>query len=153
MRKSLLVAMVVGVLGALAIAVAGGAATTSRTRTVSFTGTVTGAQINANQSAFKYHDSYWGNGAGVQTTTLNGLNGTDKNVVYYGNGVARATDTFTIGAPDANGNAPVTGKGHDGGGTGRFKGVTSTFTITGTVNVNSGQFKATLKGRYTIPVR
>jgi type II secretory pathway pseudopilin PulG len=149
MRRSLLVVAIAGSVGAGVISAATGA--TPRTRTVSFTGTALGSQISATLSAFKYHDSVFGNGAGVQTTTLKGNTGTDKTVVYYGDAIARSTDTLKIGAADAKGVVPITGKGSDKGGSGRFKGVTSTYTYSGTLDLNTGVFKVTLKGKYKIP--
>lgn len=148
MRRMLLVVLGIGTAGALVASAATGA---TRYRTVSYTGTVVGSQISATQAAFKYHDSVYGDGAGVQTTTLNGNAGSDKEVVYYGKGSAKAVDTFTLGTPDANGIVPITGKGKDIGGTGRLKGVTSTFTFSGTIDSNTGVFKVTLKGTYKIP--
>lgn len=149
MRKSLQVVSVTGILAAMALSSASGA--TPRTKTVSFVGTAHGNQISATESAFKYHDSVFGDGAGVQTTKLDGLNGTDKTKTYYGNGLAKSTDTFTIGTANADGIASITGTGHDTGGTGSAKGLTSSYTITGTFDTKSGMFQVTLKGKYKIP--
>jgi hypothetical protein len=149
MRRSRLVVPVASIVAAAAITAAAGAA--SHARTVSFVGTAHGNQISATQSAFKYHDSVFGNGAGVQTTKLNGAAGTDKTTVYYGNGTSKATDSFTIGTPDANGIATITGTGQDIGGTGRSRGVRSHYTITGTFDSKNGMFQVTLRGKYTIP--
>ena len=152
MRKSLvsLGALVAGTSLVLVLALGPGAGAKSP-RTIKFTGVATGGQIGGNQEAFKYHDSYFGDGAGVQTSKINGLNGSDATTTYYGNGSAKSVDTFKLGAPDANGIATITGSGKDVSGTGRAKGLKSTFTFTGTLNTKTLTFKVTLKGTYTLP--
>ena len=115
---------------------------------VRFTSKVIGAGISTNQAAYRIHDSHFGNGAGVQTVKVTGTHGTDSEITYYGNATARTKGTFTLGTPDANGIAALSGSGHDTGGTGKAKGLRSTYTYTGTVNTKSGVFKVTLKGTY-----
>src|SRR5436190_9561576 len=102
-------------------------------RTIKFTNTAQGASLSATKAAFADHDSVFGNGAGVQVVKLNsdGSSGSDTTTVYYGSGTATSKDTFTIGQPDAKGVAPLTGKGNDVKGTGRFKGLRSSYTFTG----------------------
>jgi hypothetical protein len=114
-----------------------------------FTTTIVGAAISNTQSAYKAHDSVFGNGAGVQTIKPSGSGGTDSEITYYGNASAKSKGTFKIGAPDANGNAPVTGSGHDVSGTGKAKGLKSSYTYTGTYNAKTGMFKVKLTGTYT----
>ena len=118
-------------------------------RQVHFTSKVVGNGISANQAAYKIHDSHFGNGAGVQTVKMKGSGGTDTEITYYGNATARSKGTFTVGTPDANGIATLTGSGHDVGGTGRAAGLKSTYTYTGTFNTNTGVFHVTLTGTYT----
>jgi hypothetical protein len=118
-------------------------------RHVHFTNTVVGAAISANQSAYKVHDSVFGNGAGVQTVKVSGAGGTDSEITYYRNASAKSKGKFKIGTPDANGIAPLTGSGHDISGTGKAKGVKSTYTYTGTYNTKTGVFKVKLSGTYT----
>jgi hypothetical protein len=118
---------------------------------VHFTAKVVGAQISATQATYKIHDSLFGNGAGVQTVKLNatGTGGTDTETTYYGNATAKSRGTFTLGAPDANGILTVTGSGHDVSGTGRAKGLTSTYTYAGTINSKTLVLTVTLRGTYT----
>ncbi len=118
-------------------------------RHVHFTSTTIGAAISGTESTFKLHDSVFGNGAGVQTIKLSGAGGTDSEITYYGNASAKSTGTFKIGTPDANGIAPLTGSGHDFSGTGKAKGLKSTYTYTGTYNTKSTVFKVKLTGTYT----
>ena len=118
-------------------------------RHVHFTDTVVGAAISATQSAYKAHDSVFGSGAGVQTVKVSSAGGTDSEITYYGNASANSKGTFKIGTPDANGIAPLTGSGHDVSGTGKAKGLTSTYTYTGTYNTKTGAFKVKLTGTYT----
>jgi hypothetical protein len=144
MRKALTAMLAIG---ALVIPVAASAA--GKQRHVHFTAQVVGAGVSATQSAYKIHDSHFGNGAGVQTVTTTASGGTDSEITYYGDATARSTGTFTVGTPDANGIAPVTGSGHDVGGTGKAKGLKSTYTYSGTLNTKTGVFEITLTGTYT----
>jgi hypothetical protein len=118
---------------------------------VHFTSHVVGASISATQATFKLHDSVFGNGAGVQTVKVNaaGTGGADTETTYYGNGTAKSKGTFKLGAPDANGILPVTGSGHDISGTGKAKGLRSSYTFTGTINSMTSVITVTLKGTYT----
>ncbi len=120
-------------------------------RHVHFTSEVVGASISANQATFKLHDSVFGNGAGVQTVKVSasGAGGTDTETTYYGNGAAKSKGTFTVGTPDANGIAKLTGSGRDVSGTGVAKGLKSTYTYSGTINTKTSVFRVTLKGTYT----
>jgi hypothetical protein len=143
MRRGLIAMVAIAALSFPVVASAAGK------RHVHFTSTVVGAAIGGTQSAYKVHDSVFGNGAGVQTVKLSGAGGTDREVTYYGNAIAKSKGTFKIGAPDANGIAPLTGSGHDIGGTGKAKGLTSAYTYTGTYNTKTSVFKVKLKGTYT----
>lgn len=128
------------------------AASAAGKKHIHFTTKVVGAQINATQAAFKGHDSVFGNGAGVQTIKLNsaGSGGTDSEITYYGNATAKSKGTFTLGTPDANGIGKLTGSGHDTGGTGKAKGLKSTYKFSGTFNTKTFVFSVTLKGIYTL---
>jgi hypothetical protein len=120
-------------------------------RHVHFTSKVVGAAISATQSTYKLHDSVFGNGAGVQTIKLNATatGGTDTETTYYGNASAKSKGTFKLGAPDANGILTVTGSGRDISGTGKAKGLRSTYTFSGTIDSKTSVIKVTLKGTYT----
>ena len=144
MRKAIVVALAIGGLGALP------AEPAAAKKAVRFTDKLIGAQISATQAAFKLHDSYFGDGAGVQTAKLNAAltAGTDVTTTYYGNASATSKDAFTIGKPNAQGVATLTGSGHDVRGTGRAKGLTSTYTFTGTVNFKTFVYSVTLTGTY-----
>jgi hypothetical protein len=144
MRKTLLAIVAVAGLSVPVVALA------ARKRHIHFTTKIVGAQISATQAVYKAHDSHFGNGAGVQTVKLTGLDGTDKEITYYGNAAARSKGTFKLGTPDAKGNATLTGSGHDVGGTGTAKRLRSTYTYRGTFNLNTGIFNVTLTGTYTL---
>jgi hypothetical protein len=136
------------------------AASAGRKRHIHFTSTVVGNSISSTQAVFKLHDSYFGNGAGSQHVEITGvehngphifaINGTDTEITYYGNATAKSTGTYRIGAADANGVATLTGSGHDVRGTGRARGLRSSYTYSGTINMNTGLFKVTLTGTYTL---
>lgn len=144
MRRALLAIGTIAVLSVPVIASAAG------NRQVRFTTKVSGAAISANQSAYKVHDSQFGDGAGVQTITVKGSGGTDSEITYYGNATARSKGTFRIGTPGANGVASLSGSGRDVSGTGKAKGLKSTYTYSGTYNTKTSVFHVTLTGTYTL---
>jgi hypothetical protein len=113
-----------------------------------FTEHITGAAISTTQSVFKVHDSVAGNGAGTQIVTLNSTatGGTDQEKTYYGDATATSHGTFTLGAPNVQGVATLTGSGHDTSGTGKLKRRQSSYTYTGTYNVKTTVYSVTLKG-------
>ena len=118
-------------------------------RHVRFTSTIAGSGISNAESAFKVHDSVFGNGAGVQIIKVKGAVLSDSEIIYYGNASAKSKGTFKLGTPDANGIAALTGSGHDIGGTGKAKGLSSTYTYTGTYNTKTTRFTVKLTGTYT----
>lgn len=148
MRRVIIVGMLV--VTGVALAVPGQAAAK---KTVHFTATVTGAAISpvaavTAEYVFKVHDSVFGDGAGVQT--VHGLlSGTDVIKVYYGDATTTAKDTYSIGAPNAQLVAPLTGSGHNISGTGKLKHIKSTFTFSGTINLMTGLYTITLTGTET----
>jgi hypothetical protein len=144
MRRALLA--IIGVVG-LSIPVVASAA---GRRHIHFRSKVVGAGISASQSAFKVHDSHFGNGAGVQNVKVTGSTGTDTEITYYGNATAKSKGTFKLGTPNASGIATLTGSGHDISGTGKAAGLKSTYTFTGTFDTKSGIFNVTLTGTYTL---
>ena len=143
MRSALLAIIAIAGLSVPVIASAAGK------RHVHFTTKVVGAEISADQSAYKIHDSHFGNGAGVQTVKVKGSGGSDTEISYYRNATTRSKGTFTLGTPDANGIATLTGSGEDVSGTGKAAGLKSTYTYTGTFNTKTGMFNVTLTGTYT----
>lgn len=143
MRRALIAIVAIAGLSIPVIASAAGK------RHIHFTSKIVGAGISANQSTYKVQDSQFGDGAGVQTVNVNGSSGSDTEITYYGNATARSKGTFTIGKPGANGIAPLTGSGHDVSGTGKAKGLRSTYTYTGTYNTKTAVFNVTLTGTYT----
>jgi hypothetical protein len=136
------------VLAGLALAFAGPVA--AKGRGVHFTVKLTGASISATESVFKAHDSYFGSGAGVSSMTVNaaGNAGTDSETTYYGDATAKSRGRFTILQPNSQGVAPLTGAGHDVGGTGRARHLRSSYTYRGTINVKTGVYTFTLTGTY-----
>jgi hypothetical protein len=115
---------------------------------VHFTEHITGASISASQSVYRVHDSIAGNGAGTQIAMLNGTatGGTDTETTYYGDATATSHGTFTLGTPNTQGVAKLTGSGHDTSGTGRLKGLKSSYRYTGTYNLKTTVYSVTLKG-------
>jgi hypothetical protein len=144
MRRALIALVAIAGLSIPVVASAAGK------RHIKFTDKIVGNSIGGTQAAFKVHDTHFGNGAGVQTVKLSGLNGTDSEVTYYGNASLKSKGSFTVGAPDASGIATITGSGHDVSGTGKAKGVSSSYTYAGTLNTKTGVFTVTLKGTYTL---
>ncbi len=122
------------------------AAPAMRHKHIHFTDTIVGAGISADRSVFSIHDSIHGSGAGTQTVTPSGSGGSDTEIVYYGNATASSRGTFTVGAPDANGIASLSGSGHDVGGTGILRHLSSSYTYAGTINTKTGVFRIILRG-------
>ena len=143
MRRALIA---IAGIAALCVPVVASAATQ---RHVHFTSTVVGGGISAAESAYKVHDSVFGNGAGVQSIKMSGGVLADSEITYYGDASAKSKGTFKLGTPDANGIASLTGSGHDISGTGKAKGLKSTYTYTGTYNTKTTRFEVKLTGTYT----
>src|SRR4051794_16668861 len=148
MRKLLLITLPALAVAALAFGATAGA---KGTRSVTITDTAVAASISDTQGAMSLHDSRLGNGAAVQTIKITPAGGTDTTVAYFKSGSATSTDTFTIGQADANGNAALTGSRKDVKGTGKLKGITSTYTFSGTYNINTTRFTVKLSGTYKLP--
>jgi hypothetical protein len=148
MRKLLLITLPALAIVALAFGATAGA---KGTRSIKFTDTAVGASISDTQGAMSLQDSRLGKGAAVQTIKVTPTGGTDTTVAYFKSGSATSTDTFTIGPADPNGNAPLNGTGKDFKGTGKLKGVTSTYTFSGTYNINTTRFTVKLTGTYKLP--
>jgi hypothetical protein len=144
---------IVGVLALAGLALVLAGPAWAKKKSVHFTGKATGAQISGTEAVFKYRDSYFGAGAGVQKLKLNATltAGTDTTTTYYGDATAGSRDTFKISKPNAQGSATFTGSGHDVSGTGKAKGLHSSYTISGTVNFKTLVFTFALKGTYNLP--
>ena len=144
MRKAMIAVLAVAVASlAVAVGVSGAAG-----KKVHFTEHIVGNGIGGTKAAFAIHDSFFGNGAGTQVIKSTSTGGADRELAYYGDAALVSKGTFSLGVPDANGIAKLTGKGRDVSGTGRAKGVTSTYTYSGTFNTKSGVFAVTIKGTY-----
>jgi hypothetical protein len=97
------------------------------------------------------NNSVAGQGAGqlVSSKTANpstaNLTGTD----YYACGTISIAATVTYGKRGANGVARLTGNGTLTGGTGNYKGITGTFTVTGTYSTKTYRGTLALKGTAT----
>lgn len=155
MRHTRSAALRVGALATVAVAAlmmsAGvGATATKDKRAVAFTQTGTGAVISQNGSTIlvaAVKNSLDGDGATVATLTLNGTSGTDTATRYQANGVGKFEETFTLGAPDANGLVPVTGSGKCvNGGTGVHKNEKCSYTYTGTQNPTTNTVSFNITG-------
>jgi len=152
MRK-IIVAAIAGTAAwvAVALPVAAGA---PQHQTIHYTEQVTGAQISSTQAVFKIHDSFAGNGAGVQnikvgTTNASGTSGTSTTIAYYGNATGSAKGPFHLSAPNAQGISTITGSGKSTGSTGKLKGYKTTFTVTGTFNTKTLVYQASVTGTAT----
>jgi hypothetical protein len=124
-------------------ALAASGATTHRN--VHFTEAEVGAGIGKNRTVYKIHDSVMGNGASVDTTTFNAQVGTSTSVTYYGDAKAYSKDTFTLGKPQT-GLIPFSGSGHHFRGTGKLKGLHSSYTFTGSYDPKTTITHVTVTG-------
>jgi hypothetical protein len=129
------------------------AAAPDKPKTVSFTETITGAQISQTGSTlvsvWSDKNSVEGDGAGVITITLNGNNATGSGTQYWASGAAKFTETFTLGAPGADGTIPYTGTGECAGGTGVHKHEKCSFTFDGSLNPTTTVFNSNVTGTLT----
>lgn len=130
-------------LAALALAVAIPASAGAAPKLKHFTLHLIGAPVSSTQNVYAVQDSRHGPGAAVQTITVNGSSGTDTFAVYYKNGSVITHDTFTLGAPDANGIVSITGHGSSVGKSGALKGARATYTFTGTDNSKTNVIQVT----------
>lgn len=116
-------------------------------KNVHFTETIDLASLSASQDVYAIHDSVAGDGAGVSINHYSSATAaTDVATTYYRGGTTRAKDTYTLSAPDPDGIITISGTGHDVGGTGRFKHLRSTYTITGTYDTKANVGHFTVKG-------
>jgi hypothetical protein len=115
---------------------------------VYFADKIVGAPISATVSVFQIHDSLFGDGAGFQTVRLNAAanGGTDVTKTYFASGSATSRERFSIGKPNAQDIAPLTGAGGDVEGTGSLKHIKSSYRFTGTVNLRTMAFTVRLTG-------
>jgi hypothetical protein len=118
-----------------------------------FTETITGAQISqsgsTSVSVWTDKNSIEGAGAGVVTITLNGNEATGSGTQYWASGAAKFTETFTLGAPAADGTIAYTGRGKCAGGTGVHKHEKCDFTFDGSVNPTTTVFNSSVTGNLT----
>jgi hypothetical protein len=118
-------------------------------RTTTWTQSGTGALINRNGSTLAVAavtNSLDGDGAVVSKVTLNGSGGTDTAVRYQANGVGTFKETFTNGAPDANGVIPYTGRGTCTGGTGVHRREKCSYSFTGSYDPKTSVVSFTITG-------
>jgi hypothetical protein len=142
--------------GLVVTATAGGAAAGARVTPAAaakdkpFTQAITGAQISGNGSTlvsvWSVKSSVEGDGAGVVTITLNGSEATGTGTEYWASGAAKFTETFTLGAPAADGTIPYTGSGKCAGGTGVHKKEKCSFTFDGSLNPTTNVFTSNVTG-------
>lgn len=148
-------AMAIGAVAAATLAMTAGVATAAKdkSKSVSFTETITGAQISQNGSTlvsvWSDKNSVEGDGAGVVTITLNGNEATGSGTQYWASGAAKFTETFTLGAPTADGTIPYTGSGKCAGGTGVHKNEKCSFTFDGSLNPTTNVFTSNVTGTLT----
>jgi hypothetical protein len=128
-------------------------AKSAKARTASWTQTGTGSSISKDGSLMvvaAVKNSIDGDGAVVSTVTLNGTNGTDTATRYQANGVQKFEESFTLGAPDANGLTPYSGNGKcTGPGTGVHKHEQCSYTFTGTLNSATQVVEFSISGTTT----
>jgi hypothetical protein len=124
-----------------------------KSRAVSFTETITGAQISQNGSTlvsvWSDKNSVEGDGAGVVRIMLNGNEATGSGTQYWASGAAKFTETFTLGASGADGTIPYTGSGKCDGGTGVHKKEKCSFTFDGSLNPTTNIFTSNVTGTLT----
>jgi hypothetical protein len=73
----------------------------------------------------------------------------DRGILYYGNATQTFQDKLKLGAPNAQGIATLSGSGHTISGTGRARGLKSSYMFTGTFNTKTGVYTIHLTGTYT----
>jgi hypothetical protein len=88
-----------------------------------------------------------GNGAATLTNTATSATaGTTRGVSYFSNGSVRSSGNYKVNpVPLANGDIAVTSAGRITGGTGRFKGVSGTYTASGVQDPKTGIVTLTVK--------
>jgi hypothetical protein len=154
-RAALVAAISVVAVATLGTTAGAGAAVPAKQRpkTVSFTETITGAQVSQNGSTsvsvWTDKNSVDGDGAGVVTITINGNEATGSGTQYWANGAAKFTETFTLGTASADGTIPYTGSGKCAGGTGVHKNEKCDFTFDGSVNPTTTVFNSNVTGTLT----
>jgi hypothetical protein len=154
-RAALVAAISVVAVATLGLTAGVGAAVPAKDKpkTVSFTETITGAQISQNGSTlvsvWSDKNSVEGDGAGVVTITVNGNEATGSGTQYWASGAAKFTETFTLGAPGPDGTIPYTGSGKCAGGTGVHKKEKCSFTFDGSVNPTTTVFSSNVTGTLT----
>ncbi len=147
-------AMAIGAVAAATLAMtASVAGAKDKSRAVSFTETITGAQISQNGSTlvsvWSDKNSVEGDGAGVVRIMLNGNEATGSGTQYWASGAAKFTETFTLGASGADGTIPYTGSGKCDGGTGVHKKEKCSFTFDGSLNPTTNIFTSNVTGTLT----
>jgi hypothetical protein len=153
-KRRAVLAMAIGAVAAATLAMtAGVAGAKDKSRAVSFTETITGAQISQNGSTlvsvWSDKNSVEGDGAGVVRIMLNGNEATGSGTQYWASGAARFTETFTLGASGADGTIPYTGSGKCDGGTGVHKKEKCSFTFDGSLNPTTNTFTSNVTGTLT----
>ena len=102
---------------------------------------------------FKVTNPLNGTGAGIQDGSITGTNfpisGKSTVTDYFADGVQNLKETFTLGAPNANGISTLAGNGKCVSGTGVHKKQKCTYTFTGTDNFNKNIFSVKVTGTYT----
>jgi len=88
-------------------------------------------------------------GEGATVSTLDTNAGTIDSTRYTAGGVLTGKETFTLGAPDANGMVPVSGSGKRTGGKGAFKNNKCSYTFTGTLNPQTTVVTFQITGTFT----
>ena len=126
----------VAALAALAVLAAGVSATTAAAKTRHRVAlTLVGAQIGPTEFVYEVHGT--SRGALVQLTNSTATGGTSTSTFYDGQGTVVSRDAYTLSPPDANGIVTITGSGRNVSGTGKYKGITGKYTITGTGNAQT----------------
>jgi len=146
MQRRILASTAVAAIAA-ALAIPALASSSGTHKTIHYTESGVGAAISSKQNVYKIHDSVVGNGAFVQTIMgSSSKGGTDRDVAYYKHGSTVSVDSFTFGKPNAHGQLPFTGSGHDISGTGELKGAHAKYTFSGTFDPKTKVVHFTLKG-------
>ena len=122
-----------------------------------FSENVTGAHIGGTghsfENAYSVTSTLDGTGAGIEegsiTGTSSSISGTSTLTDYFADGVQKLSETFTVGAPNANSISALTGNGRCVGGTGVYKMQKCSYTFTGTDNEKTAVYTLKLTGAYT----
>ena len=135
---------------ALAVAAAGVSASGAAAKTTRHLSlTSVGAQVAPNESAYEVHGTRRGALIQIVHTDPTGTAGTSTSTFYDGHGTIHGRQTFTLSQPDETGIITIAGRGRLVSGTGTYKGIVGSYTLTGTFNTKTTMTRVKVTGSET----